>query len=521
MDRYDDLLLKARAEMLGKNNLRKAPTKDTLFNMVWDRVVKAPEFDNEMYQQMRQQNAQARFDERDRQQTADAKAQGWTDPFGQINHGADLEGAPRSEASPQGMRANFQAGREQTRDTSQPGMMGKVGGWLKDKFSRKPTEAAEGAPPTLQEEPPMSADDRRHAEIDQFIDRKGGGRPRDTGGPSTSAGTQMPPNMEEIYRQINSGKMNSDNTPKPTPTQNTKPNMGMSIVESYIRTWGREPDEQWVRMNAPDEYEDWVASKNPPAEPPMPSDRPPLQESSPEYRPEFEMPTPGSSLTGEFDESTVSSHGDEPMGGEELMGLLGHEEPAPATTSSGTRMPKGALPAPRGEQRKDRMLPERSEVSDREAEPHAVMSGGERTGLDEVNERSPKQKATQHPAEKRTDSGRLSGGKGAKDARAKREEAYGGKPAPKEEAPKPEAKEEAAPPKKAKPKAEKPKTKTTTQGTIFSGAGKATDMSASARKKKADAAKEAPAKEEAPKSNRKALAAERSKGRQAAKKKRQ
>ncbi len=336
--------------MLGKDNLRKAPTKDTLFNMVWDRVVKAPEFDNEMYQQMRRENAQARFD----QQTTDAKAQGWTDPFGQMNHGADLEGAPRPEAPPQGMRANFQAGREQTRDTSKPGMMGKVGGWLKDKFSRKPTEAAEGAPPTLQEEPPMSADDRRHAEIDRFIDSKGGGgRPRDTGGPSTSAGTQMPPNMEEIYRRVNSGELDGDYTPKPTPTQNTKPNMGMSIVESYIRTWGREPDAQWVRMNAPDEYEDWMASKNPPAEEaPMPPSGPPsgtpsqggYQESSPEYRPQFEMPTE-------------------------------EEEEAPATTSSGTRMPKGALPAPRGEQRKDRMLPERSEVSGRKAQPHGVKSG--------------------------------------------------------------------------------------------------------------------------------------------------
>jgi hypothetical protein len=409
MDRYDDLLLKARAEMLGKDNLRKAPTKDTLFNMVWDRVVKAPEFDNEMYQQMRRENAQARFD----QQTTDAKAQGWTDPFGQMNHGADLEGAPRPEAPPQGMRANFQAGREQTRDTSKPGMMGKVGGWLKDKFSRKPTEAAEGAPPTLQEEPPMSADDRRHAEIDRFIDSKGGGgRPRDTGGPSTSAGTQMPPNMEEIYRRVNSGELDGDYTPKPTPTQNTKPNMGMSIVESYIRTWGREPDAQWVRMNAPDEYEDWMASKNPPAEEaPMPPSGPPsgtpsqggYQESSPEYRPQFEMPT---------------------------------EE--------------------------------------------------------------------------------------AKEARNRRVAAYGGDPAP---PPKGSPKMKTADEETAEQVAANTRAaKAGKQGNIFSNEGQAkrtVDMSASKRKERADAAKEAPAKEEAPKSNRKALAAERSAKRKDAKKKRQ
>ena len=440
MDRYDDLLLKARAEMLGKDNLRKAPTKDTLFNMVWDRVVKAPEFDNEMYQQMRRENAQARFDQRDRQQTADAKAQGWTDPFGQMNYGADLEGAPRPEAPPQGMRANFQAGREQTRDTSKPGMMGRVGGWLKDKFSRKPTEAAEGAPPTLQEEPPMSDDERRHAEIDQFINSKGGGgRPRDTGGSRTSMGTQMPTSMDEIYRQINSGKIDRDYTPKPTPTRNTKPNMGMSIVESYIRTWGREPDEQWVRMNAPEEYDEWMASKNPPAEePPMPPGEPPAelppspvmgeggsemvmnQKRLDEYN---EPPRPQGGYESQFEMPDISHESSHPQMEEEL---------APATTSSGTRMPKGALPAPK-EVPEDRRLPERSEVSGREAQPHGVMSGGERTGFGEVNQRSPKQKATQHPAENRTKDGRLSRGKEATAARAEREEAYGGKPAPKED----------------------------------------------------------------------------------------
>ncbi len=62
------------------------------------------------------------------------------------------------------------------------------------------------------------------------------------------------------------------------------------------------------------------------------------------------------------------------------------------------------------------------------------------------------------------------------------------------------------------------------QGNIFSNEGQAkrtVDMSASKRKERADAAKEAPAKEEAPKSNRKALAAERSAKRKDAKKKRQ
>jgi len=42
MDRYDDMLLKARAEMLGKEPLRKAPPHDALFSHVWNHVVKAP-----------------------------------------------------------------------------------------------------------------------------------------------------------------------------------------------------------------------------------------------------------------------------------------------------------------------------------------------------------------------------------------------------------------------------------------------------------------------------------------------
>ena len=41
-DRYDLLLLKARSEMIGKTTLRKGVDSDSVFNAVWDDVIKAP-----------------------------------------------------------------------------------------------------------------------------------------------------------------------------------------------------------------------------------------------------------------------------------------------------------------------------------------------------------------------------------------------------------------------------------------------------------------------------------------------
>lgn len=40
MDKYDDLLIKARSEMLGKKQLRKEPSSDFIFNYVWDNLQK-------------------------------------------------------------------------------------------------------------------------------------------------------------------------------------------------------------------------------------------------------------------------------------------------------------------------------------------------------------------------------------------------------------------------------------------------------------------------------------------------
>ena len=39
-DRYDNLLLKARAEVLGKHTLRAEPSTDVVFEAVWDGLQK-------------------------------------------------------------------------------------------------------------------------------------------------------------------------------------------------------------------------------------------------------------------------------------------------------------------------------------------------------------------------------------------------------------------------------------------------------------------------------------------------
>ena len=39
-DRFDDLLIKARAEMLGKHTLRAEPSTDAVFEYVWDGIQK-------------------------------------------------------------------------------------------------------------------------------------------------------------------------------------------------------------------------------------------------------------------------------------------------------------------------------------------------------------------------------------------------------------------------------------------------------------------------------------------------
>lgn len=157
MDRYDDMLLKARAEMLGQEPLRKAPPHDALFSHVWESVVKAPmQMSPEQYEQFQanQQVSQQRRDQ-ERQQQVQQRTQSSPqpiDPFGQMNEGASLD----QPAPPTGMRANFRQGQQETRDPNKKGMFGR----FMDRFRRQPSQQTESTPPSLQEEQAQPADER-------------------------------------------------------------------------------------------------------------------------------------------------------------------------------------------------------------------------------------------------------------------------------------------------------------------------------------------------------------------------
>ncbi len=164
MDRYDEMLLKARAEMLGQEPLRKAPPHEKLFSHVWESVVKAPiQMNPEQYAQFQanQQASQQRRDQ-ERQQQTQQRTQSSpqpVDPFGQMNEGASLD----QPAPPTGMRANFRQGQQETRDPNRTGMMGRakqgIGNFM-NRFRRQPSQQTESTPPSLQEEQAPPADER-------------------------------------------------------------------------------------------------------------------------------------------------------------------------------------------------------------------------------------------------------------------------------------------------------------------------------------------------------------------------
>lgn len=147
MDKYDNMLLKARAEMLGQHPLRKAPPHDALFSHVWNHVIKAPADDPyglmQGYQDERNQTRQQQVQERTQSSPPPA------DPFGQMNEGASLDGPT------QGMGANFRQGRSETRDPNKTGMMGRakqgIGNFM-NRLKRQPSQQTESTPPSLQEE---------------------------------------------------------------------------------------------------------------------------------------------------------------------------------------------------------------------------------------------------------------------------------------------------------------------------------------------------------------------------------
>ena len=96
MDRYDDLLIKAREEMMGKQPLRKGRDSKQLFSQVWEQVIKAPQYTQEQmdsYNRIAELQQQRQAQERQQANMSRTMAPQPADPFGQMNEGASLESA--------------------------------------------------------------------------------------------------------------------------------------------------------------------------------------------------------------------------------------------------------------------------------------------------------------------------------------------------------------------------------------------------------------------------------------------
>ena len=195
MDRYDDLLIKAREEMMGKQPLRKGRDSKQLFSQVWEQVIKAPQ--NDPYGLMDSFAQQRQEQQRQSRGNFNTMAPQPADPFGQMNEGASLESA--GQQPPTGMGANFSQGRSETRDPNKTGMFGRAKQGISNfmnRFRRQPAE-------------------------------------QETAQGTVESASGSPPTMEER---------------KPT----REP---LGAAESYRRTWGKEPDEQWLMQNDPEELQ--------------------------------------------------------------------------------------------------------------------------------------------------------------------------------------------------------------------------------------------------------------------------
>ena len=466
MDRYDDLLIKAREEMMGKQPLRKGRDSKQLFSQVWEQVIKAPQYTQEQmdsYNRIAELQQQRQAQERQQANMSRTMAPQPADPFGQMNEGASLESA--GQQPPTGMFSNFRQGRSETRDPNKTGMFGRAKQGISNfmnRFRRQPAE-------------------------------------QETAQGTVESASGSPPTMEET---------------KPT----RKP---LGAAESYRRAWGKEPDEQWLMQNDPEELQrrqaqqqevrstpPSIANKYRDVDPKSPSSRlaemreemggraAPTTPSSMQsiydrinndmkpIEPQQTSPTeaglnqmkitefaqPQRDLDAELREFGIDSRGQrveppqemeetEPMTDRqrEIEALAGSgkqdqlremleaeqtDEPSVdemTTTRTGTRMPKGALPMPSNiETREDRMLPEK--VESREPQPMADSGKRKRT-FNEVNNRSDDEKAKQDPRARSPKTGRLM----ERTRREKmRNEKYGVMP-----------EDEPKPPKKAAPK--KPK----------------------------------------------------------------
>jgi len=433
MDRYDDLLIKAREEMMGKQPLRKGRDSKQLFSQVWEQVMKAPRQDDpyglrESYAQTRQE--QKRQDRGNFNTMAPQPA----DPFGQMNEGASLESA--GQQPPTGMGANFSQGRSETRDPNKTGMFGRAKQGISsfmNRFRRQPAE-------------------------------------QETTQGTVESASGSPPTMEE-------------RKPKKEP---------LGAAESYRRTWGKEPDEQWLMQNDPEELQrrqeqqqitstpPSIANKYRDVDPDSPSSRlaemreemggraAPTTPSSMQsiydrinndmkpIEPQQTSPTeaglnqmkitefaqPKRDLDNELREFGIDSRGqrvEPPQEMEETEPMT--DKPSAdevATTKRGSPIPRRALPMGNIETRDERLLPEK--VESREPQPMADSGRRKRT-FTTANERTEQQITDQHP-EARYEDGRLK----QKNRRNKIREKYSYEGTPEDE-PKPPKK---AAPKKAK-----------------------------------------------------------------------
>ena len=433
MDRYDDLLIKAREEMMGKQPLRKGRDSKQLFSQVWEQVMKAPQNDpyglmDSFAQQRQEQQRQARGN-------FNTMAPQPIDPFGQMNEGESLENTGQQ---PTGMRANFSQGRNETRDQNKTGMFGRAKQGISNfmnRFRRQPVqpesaqgtvESASGSPPTMEETKPKrqmmspgEAYERTHgkAPSDEYLrmhDPEALKRRQEeqqiTSTPpsiankyrdvdpnsassrlaemreemkptSESTQSQIDPSMQSIYDRIANDMKPIE--PRQTTPEKTATRAGLDEMQTQITDFQpqRDLDAELREMG--------IDSQGRRVEPPKE-----MEETEPMTERQREIEAlAGSGKQDQLREMLEAEQTDEPSVDEM------------ATTRTGTRMPKGALPMPSNiETREDRMLPEKVESRD----PEPMADGGKRKRtFNEVNNRSDDEKAKQDPRARSPKTGRL------------------------------------------------------------------------------------------------------------------
>ena len=436
MDKYDNMLLKARAEMLGQEPLRKAPPHDALFSHVWEHVIKAPADDPyglmQGYQDERNQQRQQQVQERTQSSPAPA------DPFGQMNEGASLDGPT------QGMGANFRQGRSETRDPNKTGMFGRAKQFM-NRFRRQPSQQTESTPPSLQEEQAPPADERAfrdtpRAELppsfqswnrydrdkDPFPTREWVRDTMDAGGNDLAewdrmnalreqreAETQQTQQAEQgnDLRAATRAKMTEP--PMPSPMQEaqqmkTPVDAGLDAMREpavdddfYNRFAGIEEQQGELPPDFNTEIEPQQMLMT---DPPYEGGQEEMTEENPtDWQDKYLTPETTDEEEWKVwdalnEEEYLSSASDA-----DFEQINEQEEPARATTQTGTKIPRKALPAP-AVAPENRQLPE--STGENKPGEMAGIPSKPRTGFNEVNNRSEDDKGRQAPGA-RSDSGRL------------------------------------------------------------------------------------------------------------------